>query len=151
MSGQANRIEIEARLARSELKFTANGVPSLKGSLAYTPRKLDKVTEQWVDGDTMWFKVEAWRKTAELMALLPKGTLVQVFGQLKIDYWVGPENERKEKTYILVDRFCIPVFSEKSFRVDEDDNLIMMRGKKKAAPVNNGIENIAADYSEEPY
>lgn len=151
MSGQANRIEMEARLTRSELKFTGTGVAVLKGSLAYVPRKLDKNTERWVDGDTMWFNIEAWRTTAEMMALLPKGTLVQVFGHLKVDYWVGPENERREKQYIVVERFCIPVFSDKTFRVDEDDNLIMMRGKKKAAPVNNGIEDTAADYDESAF
>ena len=132
MAGQDNRIEMEARLAKEgELRFTPAGHAVCNASVGYTPRFLNKTTDKWEDGETSWFDIEAWRKTGEMLAEIPKGTLIQIFGSMRKHYWKGHEGERREKTIITVDRFCIPVFSDKGFTVDDDRNIVFHRFQGK--------------------
>ena len=132
MAGQANRIEMEARLAKEgELRFTNSGYAVCSASVGYTPRHLNKTTDKWEDGETSWFDIKAWRKTAEMLAEIPKGTLIQIFGSMEKEYWKGSEGERREKTVITVERLCIPIISTESFAVDDDRNIIFRRFKGK--------------------
>lgn len=132
MAGQANRIEMEARLAREgELKFMTNGRALCSAAVGFTPRHLNKTTDKWEDGETSWFDIKAWGATGEMLAEIPKGTLIQIFGHMEKEYWKSHEGDRREKTVITVERFCIPVISNKSFSVDDDQNLVFRRFQGK--------------------
>lgn len=49
-----------------------------------TPRTLNRSTNEWVDGETVWVRCTAWREAAENIAQsLTKGTRVVVTGRLK--------------------------------------------------------------------
>ncbi len=56
--------------------------------VACTPRRFSKKTNDWVDGDTQWFTVNAWRGLAENCAeSLHRGDPVVVHGRLNAQVW----------------------------------------------------------------
>lgn len=55
---------------------------------------------------TTWHNGVAWNATAELMAKhLKKGSKVYIAGELRNDEWVTDSNEKRTRTYILVEVF----------------------------------------------
>jgi single-strand DNA-binding protein len=66
----------------SELRFTPSGVASATFTVAVTPRV--KRNDQWVDGDTTFFRCTAWREMAEQVAeTVTKGMRLIVHGRFK--------------------------------------------------------------------
>jgi single-strand DNA-binding protein len=58
--------------------------------LGVTPRKLDRATGQWHDGETQWYSVSAWRALGEnVTASLRKGDPVVVQGRLTARTWIN--------------------------------------------------------------
>jgi single-strand DNA-binding protein len=85
-----------------ELKFTPNGAAVASFRLAVTPRVKDG--DGWRDGDTSFFRVNAWRDLAEnLHDSLPKGTRVVVVGQLKARSWETPEGDKRSVVEVTAD------------------------------------------------
>ncbi len=69
-----------------ELSFTPTGTAVANFRVAVTPRVNDGGT--WRDGETSYFRVQAWRDLAEHTAeSLAKGNRVLVVGQLKARSW----------------------------------------------------------------
>jgi len=85
-----------------ELKFTGNGAAVASFRLAVTPRVRDGDT--WRDGETSFFRVNAWRDLAEnLTESLGKGARVIVVGQLKARSWETPEGEKRSVVEITAE------------------------------------------------
>jgi single-strand DNA-binding protein len=85
-----------------ELRFTPNGAAVANFRLAVTPRVKDGDT--WRDGDTSFFRVNAWRDLAEnLTESLAKGARVLVIGQLKARSWETPEGEKRSVVEITAE------------------------------------------------
>jgi len=85
-----------------ELKFTPNGAAVASFRLAVTPRVRDGDT--WRDGETSFFRVNAWRDLAEnLTESLGKGARVIVVGQLKARSWETPEGEKRSVVEITAE------------------------------------------------
>jgi single-strand DNA-binding protein len=80
----ANTVVITGNLASDpELRFTPSGVAVANFTIADTPRYLDKTTNEWKDGDTLWMRCSIWREAAENVAeSLTKGTRVTATGKL---------------------------------------------------------------------
>jgi single-strand DNA-binding protein len=58
--------------------------------LGVTPRKLDRSTGAWHDGETQWYSVSAWRTLGEnVTASLRKGDPVVVQGRLTARTWIN--------------------------------------------------------------
>ena len=56
--------------------------------VACTPRRYQKKTDEWVDGATQWFSVNAWRALAEhCEQSLHRGDPVVVHGRLNAQVW----------------------------------------------------------------
>lgn len=67
---------------------TTSGIPVTNFRLASTHRRFDQATGAWVDADTNWFSVAAFRQLAEhARASLHTGDSVIVTGRLKIRNW----------------------------------------------------------------
>jgi single-strand DNA-binding protein len=65
------------------LRETRTGIPTLTMRVAWTPRRLDRVTGEWVDGDTSFASVVCFRRLAENTATcLRKGDPVVIRGRL---------------------------------------------------------------------
>jgi single-strand DNA-binding protein len=77
-----------------EVRFTPQGTAVASFRLAVTPRVREG--DQWKDGDTSFFRVNAWRDLAEhLTDSLSKGDRALVLGRLKARSWETPEGERR--------------------------------------------------------
>jgi single-strand DNA-binding protein len=85
-----------------DLRFTPNGAAVANFRLAVTPRVRDGDT--WRDGETSYFRINAWRDLAEnATESLSKGTRVVVLGRLKARSWETPEGERRSVVEVEAD------------------------------------------------
>lgn len=58
--------------------------------VACTPRIYQRKTDEWVDGDTQWYRVNAWRTLADhCEASLRRGDPVFVHGRLRAQTWTN--------------------------------------------------------------
>ncbi|MER7767880.1 single-stranded DNA-binding protein [Kitasatospora sp. NPDC096140] len=74
---------------------TAGGVPMANFRLGCTERRYDRQRECWVDGETQWVTVTAWRALAvNLIGSLAKGDPVLVSGRLRVREWAEGEAKR---------------------------------------------------------
>jgi single-strand DNA-binding protein len=68
----------------------AAGVPVAGFRVASTPRRYQRSTETWEDGDTQWYSVNAWRTLAEnCEQSLRRGDPVVVHGKLTAHVWTN--------------------------------------------------------------
>lgn len=58
--------------------------------VASTPRRYQRKTDEWIDGDTQWYTVNAWRGLADNCAdSLRRGDPVVVHGRLNAQTWTN--------------------------------------------------------------
>lgn len=63
----------------------AGEVPVANFRVAHTPRRFDRATQEWSDGETQWYTVNAWRALAEHCdRSLRRGDPVFVHGRLRM-------------------------------------------------------------------
>ena len=83
-AGDTNLTMIGNLVNDPELRFTPSGAAVAKFTVASTPRYLDKNTNEWKDGDSLFLQCQIWRQAAENVAeSLTKGMRVIVSGRLK--------------------------------------------------------------------
>ena len=88
--------------ADPEMVFTPNGVAVANFRIAVTARVRDG--EAWRDGETSFFRVNAWRKLAEHVTdSLSKGDRAIVVGRLKSRSWETAEGEQRSVVEIDAD------------------------------------------------
>lgn len=69
---------------------TAGDTPVAHFRVASTPRRFQKKTGEWVDGDTQWYSVSAWRTLAvNCERSLRRGDPVVVHGRLSASTWTS--------------------------------------------------------------
>lgn len=89
-----------------ELRFTPSGLAVCSFSLGSTPRKLNKETNTWEDGDTNWYRCQIWREAGENAAeSLQRGMRVIVVGRLQIRQYDDKEGVKRTSVEIQVDDF----------------------------------------------
>src|SRR5271169_1357019 len=87
-----------------ELRFTPAGQPVAKFRVASTPRYLDKQTNQWKDGDSLFLTCSVWRQAAENVAeSLQRGMRVIVNGRLRQRSYETREGEKRTVYEVEVD------------------------------------------------
>lgn len=90
--------------ADPELRFTPNGAAVVNFTVASTPRKFDKDTNKWVDGDTVFMRCNAWRSTAENVAeTLTRGMRVIASGTMRQRSYQTTEGEKRTSMEVEVD------------------------------------------------
>lgn len=83
-------------VADVELRYTPNGAAVANGRVASTPRKYDKQSNQWVDGEAVFLTFNIWRQAAENVAnSLHKGDRVVVTGILRQRSFETREGEQR--------------------------------------------------------
>lgn len=86
------------------LRFTGKGEAVASFTVASTPRFLDKATNTWKDGDTLFLRCNVWRQMAENVAeSLIRGSRVIVQGRLKQRQYINKENEKVTTYEVEVD------------------------------------------------
>lgn len=79
-----------------EIRFTPSGAAVANWTVASTPRRFDKQSGQWVDGDTLFMRCSIWRDAAENVAeSIHKGDRVIVTGRLVQREYQTREGEKR--------------------------------------------------------
>jgi single-strand DNA-binding protein len=87
-----------------ELRFTPAGQPVARFRVASTPRFLDKSTNEWRDGDSLFLTCNVWRQAAENVAeSLTRGMRVIVSGRLRQRSYETKEGEKRTVYEVEVD------------------------------------------------
>ena len=86
------------------LRFTPNGAAVANFRIANTPRRFNKDTNQWEDGEALFLTCNAWKQLGENVAeTLQKGMRVIVTGKLKARSYQTREGENRTVHEIDVD------------------------------------------------
>jgi single-strand DNA-binding protein len=87
-----------------ELRFTPSGQAVAKFRIASTPRYMDKATNEWKDGESLFLTCNVWRQAAENVAeSLQRGMRVIVSGRLKQRSYETKEGEKRTVFEVEVD------------------------------------------------
>jgi single-strand DNA-binding protein len=87
-----------------ELRFTPAGQPVARFRIASTPRFLDKNSNEWKDGDSLFLTCNVWRQAAENVAeSLTRGMRVIVSGRLRQRSYETKEGEKRTVYEVEVD------------------------------------------------
>ncbi|MGI8537839.1 MAG: single-stranded DNA-binding protein [Mycobacteriales bacterium] len=82
--------------APPRMRVVAGGAVVTDFRIASTPRKRDRATDLWSDGETIWFGITCWRGLAEnVAASLQKGDRVVVTGRLAAHTWETEQGEKR--------------------------------------------------------
>jgi single-strand DNA-binding protein len=87
-----------------ELRFTPAGQPVARFRVASTPRYMDRQTNEWKDGDSLFLTCNVWRQAAENVAeSLTRGMRVIVSGRLRQRSYETKEGEKRTVYEVEVD------------------------------------------------
>src|SRR5580698_3642169 len=87
-----------------ELRYTPTGQAVANFRIASTPRFMDKTTNEWKDGDSLFLACNVWRQAAENVAeSLQRGMRVIVQGRLRQRAYETKEGEKRTVYEIEVD------------------------------------------------
>src|SRR4051812_33655010 len=87
-----------------ELRFTPSGAAVAKFRIASTPRFMDRATNEWKDGESLFLTCNVWRQAAENVAeSLQRGMRVIVQGRLKQRSYETKEGEKRTVYEVEVD------------------------------------------------
>ena len=91
-------------VADPELRFTPAGAAVANFRIASTPRRFNRQTSQWEDGEAMYLTCNVWRQAADNVAeSLSKGMRVIVQGRLRQRSYESREGERRSIFEVEVD------------------------------------------------
>ena len=78
--------------------------PVAKVRVGSTPRRVDRQTGEWQDGETSYYTVKCWRKLAEnVTGSLRKGDMVIVRGKVRTRTWVDDQQRTRSDVEIEAD------------------------------------------------
>jgi single-strand DNA-binding protein len=104
VSGETTITVIGNLTDNPDLRYTASGVAVAKFAIASTPRVLDRNTNEYKDGETLFLGCTAWRELAEHAAeSLSKGMRVVVVGRLRLSRWETEAGEKRSTYGLEVD------------------------------------------------
>jgi len=87
-----------------ELRFTPSGAAVAKFRVTSTPRYMDRQTNEWKDGESLFLTCNVWRQAAEHVAeSLQRGMRVIVQGRLKQRSYETREGEKRTVFEVEVD------------------------------------------------
>ena len=89
-----------------ELRFTPGGRAACNFRLASTPRRFDKNSNQWVDGETLWLNCTVWGEQGENLVETvgdAKSLRVIVNGRLRQRSYETREGEKRTVYEVEVD------------------------------------------------
>ncbi len=83
--------------AEPKLSFTkSTRTPVTRIRVGSTPRRLDRGTGEWRDGETSYYNVTCWRKLAEnVTGSLRKGDMVLIRGRFRTRTWVDEQQHTR--------------------------------------------------------
>jgi single-strand DNA-binding protein len=97
-------VQVEGNLtADPELRYTQGGRAVANFTVAVTPRFLDRSSNEWKEGTTLFLRCSAWGDLGEHVAgSLTKGSAVIVRGTLRNADWETKEGEKRQAVEVAV-------------------------------------------------
>ena len=90
--------------ADPELRFTQSGVAVASFTIASTPRKFNRQTNEWEDEEALFLRCSIWREAAEHVSeSLEKGSRVIAQGRLKQRSFTDREGNKRTSIELDVD------------------------------------------------
>jgi single-strand DNA-binding protein len=127
-----------------ELRFTPSGAAVAKFRVASTPRYLDKATNEWKDGESLFLQCNIWRQAAENVAeSLTKGMRVILTGRLKQRSYETKEGEKRTVFEVEVDEVG-PSLRNATAKVTRTQRAAGGNG-------GGGFSAPAADFNDDPW
>jgi single-strand DNA-binding protein len=121
MAKSINKVILVGNVGKDpEIKYTPNGVPVAKFSLATNERFKDKSGE-WRDR-TEWHNVLAWQRLAEIVGeFVQKGSKLYIEGKLQSSSWEDRNSgEKRYRTEIVARDIVLLGSPERSCDADGD-------------------------------
>jgi single-strand DNA-binding protein len=109
MAKSVNKVILLGTLGKDpELKYTPQGTPVARFSMATNSSYKDKQSGEWKE-QTEWHNIVAWQRTAEVAAeYLKKGRQVYIEGRLQTRSWDDKESgQKKYMTEIIVNELVL--------------------------------------------
>ncbi|MDX8140572.1 single-stranded DNA-binding protein [Lentzea sp. BCCO 10_0061] len=104
MAGETTITVVGNLTADPELRFTQSGAAVTSFTVASTPRKFDKNSGEWKDGEALFLRCNVWRQVAENVAeSLTRGSRVLVSGRLRQRSFDTKEGEKRTVVELEVD------------------------------------------------
>ncbi|MCW2680645.1 MAG: single-strand binding protein [Frankiales bacterium] len=112
--------------------------------IASTPRKVDKATGAWSDGETIWFGVSCWRLLAENVAASVKtGDRVVVTGRLLAHSWKNEQGE--DRSGLEIDAQAVGFDLSRGKAVQERSTPLAVTTDPGARPAEEPVEEVDED------
>jgi single-strand DNA-binding protein len=90
--------------ADPELRFTPQGKPVASFTVASTPRRFDRQSSKWVDGEALFLRCSAWNDLGEHVAeSLTRGAKVVVVGRLVQRSYETQQGEKRTVVEVQAD------------------------------------------------
>jgi single-strand DNA-binding protein len=103
-AGDTNITVIGNLVADPELRYTPTGQAVATFRVASTPRYMDRNTNEWKDGESLFLSCNVWRQAAENVAeSLQRGMRVIVSGRLRQRSYETKEGEKRTVYEVEVD------------------------------------------------
>jgi len=103
---QDNQITLRGYVT-AEPKFwqsTPTQTPLAEIRVGSTPRRLNRATGEWLDGDTSYYTVKCWRRLAvNVASCLRKGDMVLIRGKVVMRTWLDDQQRSRTQMQIEAD------------------------------------------------
>jgi single-strand DNA-binding protein len=103
---QDNQITLRGYVT-AEPKFWQNSptqAPVAEIRIGSTPRRLNRETGEWLDGDTSYYTVKCWRRLAvNVASCLRKGDMVLVRGKVVTRTWLDDQQRTRSQMQVEAD------------------------------------------------
>ncbi len=104
MAGETTITVVGNLTADPELRFTPAGAAVANFTVASTPRKFDRASGEWKDGEALFLRCSIWRQAAENVAeSLTRGMRVVVQGSLVQRSYKDKEGQQRTVIEMQVD------------------------------------------------
>jgi len=121
-----------------QLRYTPTGQAVANFRVASTPRFLDRNTNEWKDGDSLFLSCNVWRQAAENVAeSLQRGMRVIVSGRLRQRSYETKEGEKRTVYEVEVDEVG-PSLRNASAKVTKTSRSTGGFGGGQSAPSGGG-------------
>lgn len=89
----SEKVSVEGLVATTPRHLvTEEGLPITSFRLASSHRRFDRTTSKWVDGETNWYTITAFRQLAiNIAGSVNKGERIMVSGKLRVRDWDNGE------------------------------------------------------------
>jgi single-strand DNA-binding protein len=106
MARSLNKVMLIGNLGRdAETKFTAQGTPVTKFSIATTRRWKDQASGEWKD-ETDWHNVTLWRNES-VAPYLTKGKQVYIEGRLRTSSYDDKDGQKRSYTEVVAEEVML--------------------------------------------